>query len=85
MSNYKETPGLPEIAFCHERQRLLDEFLAAVEQLVSLQNEQTQALIEGNPDFGRFNLSIQLLTERKQEAKYALMAHIGLHNCEGAP
>ena len=76
--------AVPEIAFCDEKASLVEKFLEAVHELTVLQSEQTQAVIEGDTDFGRFDLLIHMAVERKEEAKYALMHHIEAHRCTEA-
>jgi len=70
-----------EIPFCPERQRLVDEFVVASREFVDLQSEQTQAVIEGDPDFSRFDDLLHMAREKKDVAKYALIAHIEEHRC----
>jgi hypothetical protein len=73
---------IPEIGFCAEKQRLLDEFLAAIREIFALLSQQSQALIDGDSEFSRFDLLLHLAHERKDAAKYALIAHIEAHHCE---
>jgi hypothetical protein len=72
---------VPEIGFCEEKNRLLDEFLQASREMMALQNQQTQAVIQGDSDFPRFDVLIHLAQERKEIAKYAWIAHVELHGC----
>lgn len=72
---------LSKTAFCEEKLRLMEEFLAAATDLVTAHNEQVQALIENDPEFSRFDLLIHLAAERKRKAKYAYMAHLEQHGC----
>ena len=60
----------------------MNEFLAAIQELTTWQNEQTQALIGGDPDFTRFDVLLYLAQERKEKAKYAWIAHVESHQCE---
>ena len=48
---------------------------------MELQNQQTQAVIEQDPDFSRFDDLIHIAREIKDQAKYALIAHIDEHHC----
>jgi hypothetical protein len=71
--------------FCAEKTRLQDAFLKTMRELMALQTQQTQALIDGDPDFSRFDVLIHLAGEQKDLAKYALISHIETHGCwEGA-
>jgi len=70
---------------CAEKVRLQDAFLKAMRELMALQTQQTQALIDNDPDFSRFDVLIHLAGEQKDLAKYALISHIETHGCwEGA-
>ena len=79
---FPEYQPAPSMCFCEARYRFLDEFLSAVHQLNLLQTQQTQAVIDGDRDFGRFDASIYLAQERKDAAKYGWMAHVETHRCE---
>jgi hypothetical protein len=48
---------------------------------MALQNQQTQAVINQDPDFSRFDDLIHMAREKKDTAKYALIAHIDEHQC----
>lgn len=76
-----ERTRLPEIGFCAEKNRLLGEFLQASREMMALQNQQTQAVIQGDPDFPRFDVLLHLAQERKEVAKYAWIAHVESHGC----
>jgi hypothetical protein len=81
----EETPKraqIPGIGFCEEKNRLLDAFLEASRELLALQTQQIQAVIEGDPEFGRFDVLLHLAQEKKEAAKYAWIAHVDSHHCE---
>jgi len=85
MSENEPTSGWRTGRFCAEKARLQDAFLHAMRELMSLQTQQTQALIDGDPDFSRFDGLIHLAGEQRDLAKYALISHIETHACwEGA-
>jgi hypothetical protein len=73
---------IPEVAFCEEKNRLMVEFLDAIRKLTTLQSQQSQAVIEGDPDFGQFDLLLHLAQEKKDKAKYEWIAHVESHHCE---
>jgi hypothetical protein len=73
------TKQVPEIAFWDERKRLLETFLAAIQEVVALNDQQTRAVIEGDPDFARFDLLMGMAARQKNAAKYALLKHIEEH------
>ncbi len=72
---------IPEIAYCAEKQRLLNEFTEAMKQLLHLQSQQIQAVISGAPDFDQFESLINEATGKKRQAKYAYMEHVQVHGC----
>ena len=72
-----------EIGFCEEKDRLMDGFLQAARELIEFHNQQMRAAIEGDPDFGRFDLLLHLAHEKKEQAKYAWIAHVHAHKCAG--
>ncbi len=72
---------IPQIAFCREKARLAARFLDAVRELTAIQQRQTQAVIDGDPDFARFDEALHLAHENKDAAKYAWIAHVEQHGC----
>jgi hypothetical protein len=72
---------LPDIAYCDEKHRLTQAFLETSKELLTLQGQQSQAVIDGDADFARFDLLIHMAGEQKEWAKYALMSHIDSHGC----
>jgi hypothetical protein len=64
-----------------ERHRLTEAVLAAFHEFAGLHSQQTQAIIEGDRDFARFDDLIHMARATKDKAKYALMAHIEAHRC----
>src|SRR5712672_3753740 len=75
------TPAMasPKISYCEENGRLLNEFAQAVTELSLLHEQQFIAVLKGDGDFARFDLLIHLATEKKQQAKYAYLAHVDSH------
>jgi hypothetical protein len=81
---YADAPGSmqpPDIAFCKEKFELLSSLVDAIHELNTLQNEQTQAIINEDPDFGRFDILLHLAQEKKETAKYRWIAHVEAHGC----
>jgi hypothetical protein len=78
-------PGrsIPEIGFCKEKNSLQNSFLQAIHELNTLQAEQTQAVVDGDSDFSRFDLLLHRAQLKKDSAKYALIAHVESHGCGG--
>jgi hypothetical protein len=74
--------SVPEVAFCDEKNRLMQEFLEAIREITTVQSLQTKAVIDGDPDFARFDVLLHFAQERKEQAKYAWMAHVDNHHCE---
>jgi hypothetical protein len=71
----------PLIDYCAENQRLLDEFGQIVQELMMLNEQQFGAIVKGDPDSSRFDILIHMATEKKQQAKYAYLAHVESHGC----
>lgn len=72
---------VPIGASCVENRTLLDEFGAAVHDLLKLHEDQFQAIIQGDSDSSRFDLLIHMANEKKQLAKYAYIRHVESHGC----
>ena len=66
---------------CKERWQLTQNFMQAINEVADLYSQQRQAITDDDPDFGRFDVLIHLAAEKKDNAKYALMAHIEAHGC----
>jgi two-component system, chemotaxis family, response regulator Rcp1 len=66
---------------CEEHNRLLDQFGAAIQELLKLHGDQYQAIIEDDNESERFDLLIHVANERKQLAKYAYLRHVEAHGC----
>jgi hypothetical protein len=69
------------ILLCAEKQKLVDTFVDASYVFMELQGLQTQAVIDDDPDFARFDDLIHMARERKDNAKYSLLAHMDEHCC----
>ncbi len=67
--------------YCDTARRLLDEFGQAVQQVLVLHEQQFLAIVEGDEQANRFDLLIHESLERKQDAKYAYLYHLGAHGC----
>jgi len=68
--------------FCRENLRLRQDILEAIRRVTQLQADQTRAVIEDDPDFARFDLLLHLALEKKDQSKYAWIAHVESHGCE---
>jgi hypothetical protein len=80
--NPPERAQIPEVGSCEEKNRLRDEFLKTIRELNALLSQQTRAVIEGDPDFSRFDVLLHVAHERKEMAKYAWITHVESHHCE---
>jgi len=72
---------IPQVGFCREKNCLQAEFLKAIHELNRIQDEQTRAVIDGDPDFCRFDILLHMAQENKEQRKYAWMAHVEAHGC----
>ncbi len=70
---------------CEERERLKEAFLAAVRNLAELQKQQTEALVQHDADFVRFDELMYMAGLAKDNAKYALLDHLSNHRCDALP
>lgn len=77
----REGKCVPNIPFCETKRRLVSDFTAANHELMELISQQTQAVIDQDPDFSRFDDLIHMAREKKDAAKYALIAHTDEHYC----
>jgi hypothetical protein len=77
-----ERVTLPEIGFCGVKKRLLDEFLEAIREVTLLLGHQAEAVIEWDSEISRFDGALHLAQEKREVAKYALIAHIEAHHCQ---
>jgi hypothetical protein len=82
MTRSKENSAKSTKPYCQERHRLSDSLLASVHELMKLLDQQTKAIIENDDDFGRFDDLIHVAHVAKNDAKYALLAHIQAHGCD---
>jgi hypothetical protein len=74
---------IPGFAFCEEKHRLMSEFLEAIHAVTTLQSQQTEAVIFGDPDIARFDGLLRLAQEKKENAQCAWIAHLESHQCGG--
>jgi adenine specific DNA methylase Mod len=81
MTRQERRNNLPSTPFCEQKQRFIEEFIESNHILMDLQNHQTQAVIDQDPEFARFDDLIHMAREKKDQAKYALMAHVERHHC----
>jgi hypothetical protein len=67
--------------FCNEKQKLTDAFLGAVREMNAIETQQVRAIIDGDPDFARFDVLLHFAQEKKDLAKYMWIAHVEAHSC----
>ena len=66
---------------CEDHNRLLEDFGAAVRELLELHEQQWSAIVDGDDDCYRFDLLIHMANEKKQLAKYTYLRHVDAHGC----
>lgn len=71
-----------QVANCEELERLRQRFVDAFRELAEMQAQQTEAIIQRDPDFTRFDDLIYMARLAKDHAKYALLAHLDQHKCQ---
>jgi hypothetical protein len=77
-----ERVHIPQTGICEVKKRLLDEFLKAIREVTLLLSQQAEAVIEWDSEFSRFDVPLHLAQQKREAAKYALIAHIEAHHCE---
>jgi hypothetical protein len=77
-----ERVPIPRIGICEVKKRLLDEFLKTIKEVTLLLSQQAEAVIDWDSEFSRFDVPLHLAQEKREAAKYALIAHIEAHHCE---
>ena len=82
-TGWTDRPRHAGYGFCEEKHRLLEIFLKATQEMCALHKQQMEAVIEGDADFSRFDVLIHLAQDRKEQAKYAWIAHVESHHCGG--
>jgi hypothetical protein len=73
--------SMPSLVYCKQARGLLDAFGDTIRDLVSLHEEQFEALVAGVLDSTRFDDLIHMANERKHQAKYAYIQHLETHRC----
>jgi hypothetical protein len=76
-----EAASCARIAYCDEKQRLLEEFGGTAKTLIILHDQQFRAIMNGDPESDRFDLLIHMANEKKHQAKYAYLQHAETHGC----
>ena len=66
---------------CEEHKRLLEDFGAAVREVLELHEHQWLAIIEEDDECYRFDVLIHMANEKKQAAKYCYLRHVEAHGC----
>ena len=69
----------PSPAFCAVKQALTAEFTSAVSEYLRMQSAQLESLLNG--DGFQFEAEIAAAGARRENAKYAILAHQQSHGC----
>jgi len=67
--------------YCGEARLLLDALADAIHELIQVHEQQFNAIIQGDLDCTRFDLSIFEANRAKNAAKYAYLGHLEEHHC----
>jgi hypothetical protein len=81
MTQQERSTKPSDISYCEIKHRLITDFTTASHELIDVQNQQTLAVIDQDPDFSRFDDLIHMAKEKKDNSKYALIAHVDEHHC----
>jgi hypothetical protein len=74
-------PAAADAIFCQHAKDLLEALTGAIRQLVTLHEEQFQAVIGGDLESSRFKPLINAANDRKHDAKQAYISHLMSHHC----
>lgn len=69
------------LLYCQQARDLLDAFSITIREVITLHEDQFQAVLAGDDDSGRFDDLIHMANERKREAKYSYLSHLDFHRC----
>jgi hypothetical protein len=74
-------PPTAGLIYCQQARALLAAFADAISEVITLHEQQFQAVIASDEDSARFDDLIHMTNERKREAKYAYLNHLETHGC----
>ena len=74
-------PRTAGLLYCQRAKDLLDAFSGLIHEVITLHEDQFQAVLHGDEDSARFDDLIHRTNERKREAKYAYLDHLETHGC----
>ena len=74
-------PPTSGLIYCQQARALLDAFSDAIHEVITLHEQQFQAVLANDEDSVRFDDLIHVTNERKREAKYAYLNHLEAHGC----
>ena len=69
------------LIYCQQARDLLDAFSFAIREVITLHEQQFQAVVHGDEDSARLDDLIHMANERKREAKYDYLQHLETHGC----
>ena len=76
------SPIRPKSPGCKDKQRLVDEFIAAARELINIQNQQMTAVVNDEEGLGsNFENMLQAARKKKDEAMRAYASHLETHGC----
>jgi hypothetical protein len=70
-----------KIGYCGEKQRLMQELLGSIRELLDMQEQQLKAVVSKDPEFARFDILLEMANVRKRAAKYRYLRHVESHEC----
>ena len=56
--------------------------MKTIKEVTLLLSQQAEAVIDWDSEFSRFDVPLHLAQEKREAAKYALIAHVEAHHCE---
>jgi hypothetical protein len=69
------------LGYCQQAEELLVAFGNTIREVARLHEQQSQAVIDGDPDSTRFDDLIHMANQHKNAAKYTYLSHMEAHGC----
>lgn len=69
------------LGLCVEKQHLMEELMAAIREILLIQQQQFNSVVHNDPNFARFDILLEMANSRKRQAKYAYLNHVEMHGC----
>ena len=71
----------PQPPYCAEKARLSDAYLAAMHEVLTLQDQELAEFANGGEGLDQFDIALKAARRKRDAAKTACMEHISVHRC----